>query len=95
MMILTFRDGFLRALLILLPILLLFSITDCIAARTLRSKFNFDQQGNIVSRTDANGNVINYSYDKLNRIVGIQYPDYTSVEFVYNHIGQLAQRAPA
>jgi YD repeat-containing protein len=39
------------------------------------TSYTYDPAGNLISKTDANGNTITYTYDALNRLAGIHFPD--------------------
>jgi len=49
--------------------------------------FVFDAAGNLLERHDADGATIEYEHDDLNRVVGITYPDTTTVTYAYNEVG--------
>src|SRR5207302_10398996 len=38
------------------------------------TRFTYDRDGNMRTRTDANGNLTTYAYDKLNRVTTVTYP---------------------
>jgi RHS repeat-associated protein len=47
----------------------------------------YDLNGNM-TEWDADGDITSYEYDYENRLVRIEYPDYTSTEFVYDALGR-------
>jgi YD repeat-containing protein len=51
--------------------------------------FVYDAAGNRSQRTDYNGAVTNYSYDTLNRLTTISYPDTTSATYGYDVLSRL------
>jgi RHS repeat-associated protein len=51
--------------------------------------FVFDPAGNRSHRRDYNGAVTNYSYDTLNRLTTISYPDTTSATYGYDVLSRL------
>lgn len=55
----------------------------------LRETWNYDSVGNLVNRTDRNGNIINYFYDSLDRPTAISYPDGTTASYSYDHNGNI------
>ncbi len=46
--------------------------------------YSYDADGNVVSQTDAKGQTRTFQYDLLNRIIKKQYPDSTSVNYVFD-----------
>jgi YD repeat-containing protein len=54
-------------------------------------QFAYDPNGNIASRTDANGATTKYEYDADNHLIAIRYPDKTSVKFTYDALGRRTQ----
>ncbi len=52
------------------------------------TQFTYDPDGNLLTRTDANGATTRYEYDADNRLVAIRYPDKTSVTYSYDSLGQ-------
>jgi RHS repeat-associated protein len=51
--------------------------------------FVYDAAGNRSQRTDYNGAVTNYSYDTLNRLTTISYPDTSSATYGYDVLSRL------
>ena len=51
--------------------------------------FVYDAAGNRSQRTDYNGAITNYSYDALNRLTTISYPDTTSATYGYDVLSRL------
>jgi len=56
---------------------------------TATMTFVYDAAGNRSQRTDYNGAVTNYSYDELNRLTTISYPDTTSATYGYDVLSRL------
>jgi RHS repeat-associated protein len=56
----------------------------------LTKSFVYDAAGNRTQRTDFNGAVTNYSFDALNRLTTIGYPDTTSATYGYDALSRLA-----
>jgi RHS repeat-associated protein len=54
-------------------------------------EWEYDGNGNIVSRTDANEDETLYTYDSLNRLTEIEYPDLSTVTFDYDDRGNMTQ----
>ena len=48
------------------------------------TSYIYDPDGNILSKTDANNNTINYVYDSLNRNIIINYPNGDNDKFFYD-----------
>lgn len=53
----------------------------------------YDAVGNRTQRTDYNGAVTNYTFDDLNRLTNIAYPDSTSATYAYNALSHLTSAA--
>jgi RHS repeat-associated protein len=51
---------------------------------TATKSYVFDISGNPSQRTDYNGVITNYTYDSLNRLTTISYPDTTSATYAYD-----------
>jgi YD repeat-containing protein len=49
----------------------------------------YDAVGNRTQRTDYNGAVTNYTFDDLNRLTNIAYPDSTSATYGYDVLSRL------
>jgi RHS repeat-associated protein len=56
---------------------------------TATMSFVYDAAGNRSQRTDYNGVLTNYSYDALNRLTTISYPDTTSATYGYDVLSRL------
>ncbi|MGH9930846.1 MAG: RHS repeat-associated core domain-containing protein, partial [Pyrinomonadaceae bacterium] len=56
---------------------------------TATMSFIYDAAGNRSQRTDYNSAVTNYSYDPLNRLTTISYPDTTSATYGYDVLSRL------
>lgn len=48
--------------------------------------YTYDQGGNLISETDAEGRIIEYQYDEYNRLTRIETPEMTSL-YDYNEYG--------
>jgi YD repeat-containing protein len=60
------------------------------------TRFGYDAAGNRIRQTDARGVTVQYSYDALNRLQGIIYPDITqNVSFTYDDAQGSANAAGA
>jgi len=58
-----------------------------ISPESYAKAYAYDQNGNLTRRVTANGDIIEYEYDALNRPTGIYYPDGNSVTYVYDGNG--------
>jgi RHS repeat-associated protein len=56
---------------------------------TATMSFVYDTAGNRSQRTDYNGAITNYTYDALNRLTTISYPDTTSATYGYDVLSRL------
>ena len=54
-----------------------------------QTNYTYDQLGNLLSVTDANGNRTTYKYDDLNRVITTNYPDGTSQNTTYDNVSNL------
>jgi len=68
---------------------------DALGRRTQEKKgtatmsYGYDNAGNRNQRTDFNGTITNYTYDALNRLTTISYPDTTSATYGYDVLSRL------
>jgi len=53
--------------------------------------YNYDSNGNLLSKLDRNGNTVSYTYDQLNRLTQKSYPDSTTVAYTYDLANHLTQ----
>ena len=58
-----------------------------IGPETYAKAFAYDQNGNLVRRVTPNEDIIDYEYDKLNRLTYIYYPDGATVKYTYDNKG--------
>jgi len=63
-----------------------------LAGYTYVTNYGYDEAGNLVKMTTANGQSTTYSYDNLNRPVGISYPDGTFISYSYDPTGKLVKK---
>ncbi len=54
-------------------------------------KYERNDQGDIVRKTDPDGNVTDYSYDKQGQLTGVWFPDNSCHRLVWNERGQLLE----
>ncbi|WP_106805679.1 RHS repeat-associated core domain-containing protein [Pseudomonas sp. S5D5] len=54
-------------------------------------KYERNDQGDIVRKTDPEGNVTDYSYDKQGQLTGVWFPDNSCHRLVWNERGQLLE----
>ena len=47
----------------------------------------YDPAGNLIERHNAIGAETQYSFDEMNRMTGITYPDTSTVHYAYNAVG--------
>ena len=52
-------------------------------------QFDYDTCNRMISRTDGNGNTINYSYDPCDRLVSVSYPDESRTSYSYDKSGRI------
>ena len=57
--------------------------------------YAYDGNGNLVRSTDPNGNATRFSYDALDRLIGITYADGMSEAFAYDRAHNLSLRTDA
>lgn len=50
-----------------------------------KTDYEYDNVGNVISKTDANGDKIEYIYDRLNRLKTINYPSGFDTDFIYDN----------
>lgn len=56
---------------------------------TATMSYGYDAAGNRNQRTDFNGAITNYTYDALNRLTTISYPDTTSATYGYDVLSRM------
>jgi len=49
----------------------------------------YDAEGNLISETDRNGNITNYTYDALNRLIQTDYADGSHTQSEYDVLGRV------
>ncbi|KTC50058.1 type IV secretion protein Rhs, partial [Pseudomonas fluorescens ABAC62] len=54
-------------------------------------KYERNEQGDITRRTDPDGQVTDYSYNKYGQLVGVWYPDHSCQRLVWDDRGQLVE----
>ncbi|WP_431701024.1 RHS repeat-associated core domain-containing protein [Pseudomonas sp. BR20] len=54
-------------------------------------KYERNDQGDVIRKTDPDGHVTDYSYDKYGQLVGVWYPDHSCQRLVWNERGQLVE----
>jgi YD repeat-containing protein len=52
-------------------------VVTTLSPDTGTTRYAYDEAGNLVSKTDANGIAIAYCYDSLNRLTAVLFPDTT------------------
>ncbi|HKR23161.1 MAG TPA: RHS repeat-associated core domain-containing protein, partial [Pyrinomonadaceae bacterium] len=53
----------------------------------------YDAVGNRTQRTDYNGAITNYTFDDVNRLTNIAYPDFTAATYGYDAVSRLTSAA--
>jgi RHS repeat-associated protein len=57
-----------------------------------QTDYTYDNSGNLLSRTDANGNQTGYTYDNLSRLTHVDYPGYLyDIAYVYDNADNCTQ----
>ncbi|WDU65736.1 DUF6531 domain-containing protein [Pseudomonas poae] len=54
-------------------------------------KYERNDQGDVIRKTDPEGHVTDYSYDKYGQLIGVWYPDHSCLRLVWNERGQLLE----
>ncbi|KMT53021.1 RHS repeat-associated core domain-containing protein [Pseudomonas fildesensis] len=54
-------------------------------------KYERNDQGDVIRKTDPDGNCTDYSYNKYGQLIGVWYPDHSSQRLVWNERGQLLE----
>ncbi|BDB18547.1 type IV secretion protein Rhs [Pseudomonas sp. CYM-20-01] len=54
-------------------------------------KYERNDQGDVIRKTDPDGNATDYSYNKYGQLVGVWYPDQSCQRLVWNERGQLLE----
>ncbi|MFV9652586.1 RHS repeat-associated core domain-containing protein [Pseudomonas citrulli] len=54
-------------------------------------EYERNDQGDVIRKTDPDGNITDYSYDKYGQLVGVWYPDHSCQRLVWNERGQLVE----
>ncbi|MEX5550371.1 RHS repeat-associated core domain-containing protein, partial [Pseudomonas pergaminensis] len=54
-------------------------------------KYERNDQGDVTRKTDPDGHVTDYSYNKYGQLVGVWYPDHSCQRLVWNERGQLLE----
>ena len=54
-------------------------------------KYERNDQGDVTRRTDPDGNITDYSYNKYGQLTGVWYPDHSCHRLVWNERGQLVE----
>ncbi|TKJ54733.1 type IV secretion protein Rhs, partial [Pseudomonas sp. CFBP13506] len=55
-------------------------------------KYERNDQGDVTRRTDPDGEVTDYSYNKYGQLTGVWYPDHSCHRLVWNERGQLIEQ---
>jgi RHS repeat-associated protein len=53
--------------------------------------YEYDQEGNRISKTDKDGNITKYLWDHRNRLIKVITPT-TEIEYLYDHLNRLVRR---
>ena len=51
-------------------------------------QLTYDPAGNVIKRLDANGQTLRYTYDKINQLMGVQYPKGVDDTFTYDALSR-------
>jgi RHS repeat-associated protein len=54
-------------------------------------KYERNDQGDVTRRTDPDGHITDYSYNKYGQLIGVWYPDHSCQRLVWNDRGQLVE----
>ncbi|MFJ4133699.1 RHS repeat-associated core domain-containing protein [Pseudomonas cyclaminis] len=54
-------------------------------------KYERNDQGDVTRRTDPDGHITDYSYNKYGQLIGVWYPDHSCQRLVWNERGQLVE----
>ncbi|WP_338510079.1 RHS repeat-associated core domain-containing protein [Pseudomonas poae] len=54
-------------------------------------KYERNEQGDVTRKTDPDGHVTDYSYNKYGQLIGVWYPDHSCQRLVWNERGQLLE----
>ncbi|MBP1126325.1 MULTISPECIES: RHS repeat-associated core domain-containing protein [Pseudomonas] len=54
-------------------------------------KYERNEQGDVTRKTDPDGHVTDYSYNKHGQLIGVWYPDHSCQRLVWNERGQLLE----
>jgi len=54
-------------------------------------KYERNDQGDVTRKTDPDGHVTDYTYDKYGQLIGVWYPDHSCLRRVWNERGQLIE----
>uniref|UniRef100_UPI00143E0E9A RHS repeat-associated core domain-containing protein n=1 Tax=Pseudomonas veronii TaxID=76761 RepID=UPI00143E0E9A len=55
-------------------------------------KYERNDQGDVIRKTDPDGHVTDYSYDQYGQLVGVWHPDHSCQRLVWNERGQLLEQ---
>ncbi len=70
----------------------LVTVTEHIGGQSYNTAYQYDTVGNLVQVTDSKSQVTTYTYDSLNRLTKINFPDTTAETRTYDSVGNLASR---